>query len=468
MGKTTMSSLLADAAQLRHINVGDVVKEKNFYDGWDENLECHFINENQVMERENLDEFLKLTKTIDWITGDETAPINNKVVVKIKREMILQTIGIGTVCSGYCLVALSLQVRYSLTETESVGEEVALKKWNRSTLKRQTYAKKIILNIFVLPMMQIWPLSIIQLHLMMQRRSLMRNPFICDHTSELDQAESEAHDQQLIDRVQLYESKLNSSMTCVDELVYIMGGYDGSTWLPSLESYSPSKETVRSHMPMSCIRAYASATVFYGHIYIFGGGNGVDLDVWYDSAAVVQLKAFNGAVVSDDKNLSDLNVEKTKLLQKILVYVALVICSFVDLNPNMYERAQVYSNTVEFSLPSGDTYTTNLSSSEKDHVSITGLHWHQKAIVSVTEASGLTWLRAAGGRANSGVVKKTRTHDRAVRAISVPKANAELQVNLNVSQKDDSHLIFFFLIVLLELGCACFLIFKVMNAKWDM
>ncbi|KAF6159010.1 hypothetical protein GIB67_042091 [Kingdonia uniflora] len=44
-GKTTMSSLLADTAQLRHINVIDVVKEKNLYDGWDENLECHFINE---------------------------------------------------------------------------------------------------------------------------------------------------------------------------------------------------------------------------------------------------------------------------------------------------------------------------------------------------------------------------------------------------------------------------------------
>ncbi|KAF6146675.1 hypothetical protein GIB67_008961 [Kingdonia uniflora] len=36
-GKYTMSSLLADAAQLCHINVGDVVKEKNLYDGWDEN-----------------------------------------------------------------------------------------------------------------------------------------------------------------------------------------------------------------------------------------------------------------------------------------------------------------------------------------------------------------------------------------------------------------------------------------------
>ncbi|KAF6144525.1 hypothetical protein GIB67_023971 [Kingdonia uniflora] len=35
-----------------------------------------------VMERENLDGFLKLTKTIDWITGNEIAPINNKVVIK--------------------------------------------------------------------------------------------------------------------------------------------------------------------------------------------------------------------------------------------------------------------------------------------------------------------------------------------------------------------------------------------------
>ncbi|KAF6149256.1 hypothetical protein GIB67_026112 [Kingdonia uniflora] len=51
-GKTTMSSLLADAAQLRHINVGDVVKEKNLYDGWDKNLECHFINEDLKLYEE--------------------------------------------------------------------------------------------------------------------------------------------------------------------------------------------------------------------------------------------------------------------------------------------------------------------------------------------------------------------------------------------------------------------------------
>ncbi|KAF6166176.1 hypothetical protein GIB67_023886 [Kingdonia uniflora] len=50
-GKTTMSPLLADVAQLRHVNVGDVVKEKNLYDGWDENLKCNFIKEDLVCTR---------------------------------------------------------------------------------------------------------------------------------------------------------------------------------------------------------------------------------------------------------------------------------------------------------------------------------------------------------------------------------------------------------------------------------
>ncbi|KAF6156641.1 hypothetical protein GIB67_017777 [Kingdonia uniflora] len=118
----------------------------------------------------------------------------------------------------------------------------------------------------------------------------------------------------------------------------------------------------------------------------------VEITALVTESTVVQLKAFNGAIVSDDNNLSDLNVEKTKLLQKILVYVVSVICSFVDLNPNVYERAQVYTNTVESFLPSGDAYTTNPSSSGKDHVFATGLHWHQKAIISVMEAGGLTWL----------------------------------------------------------------------------
>ncbi|KAF5751526.1 adenylate kinase isoenzyme 6 [Tripterygium wilfordii] len=49
-GKTTMSSALAEASQLRHINIGELVKEKNLHDGWDEQFECHVINEDLVCD----------------------------------------------------------------------------------------------------------------------------------------------------------------------------------------------------------------------------------------------------------------------------------------------------------------------------------------------------------------------------------------------------------------------------------
>lgn len=49
-GKTTMCTALAEATQLRHINIGDLVREKNLHDGWDAELECHVINEDLVMQ----------------------------------------------------------------------------------------------------------------------------------------------------------------------------------------------------------------------------------------------------------------------------------------------------------------------------------------------------------------------------------------------------------------------------------
>ena len=51
----------------------------------------------------------------------------------------------------------------------------------------------------------------------------------------------------------------------------------------------------------------------------------------------------------------------------------------------------------------------------------------------------LTWINIfncrlrAAGRANGDGTKKTRTHDRAPRAVPAPEANAELQANLDVS-----------------------------------
>ncbi|PIA26104.1 hypothetical protein AQUCO_10000040v1 [Aquilegia coerulea] len=50
VGKTTTSSLLADSTQLRHINIGELVKQKNLHDGWDDEFDCHIINEDLVCD----------------------------------------------------------------------------------------------------------------------------------------------------------------------------------------------------------------------------------------------------------------------------------------------------------------------------------------------------------------------------------------------------------------------------------
>lgn len=86
----------------------------------------------EVMESDDESGLLKLAKAYEWVLGDETAPINKKAGVKewqndsdqrkrlnilrydaIKREMMLLNIGIGTVCSAFCLLAFSIQVAVS-------------------------------------------------------------------------------------------------------------------------------------------------------------------------------------------------------------------------------------------------------------------------------------------------------------------------------------------------------------------
>ncbi|KAE9463369.1 hypothetical protein C3L33_04733, partial [Rhododendron williamsianum] len=86
----------------------------------------------EVLEDENEGGFLKLTRTLEWIAGDNSAPVNKKMTAMelqndrertkmlnllryeaLKREMMLLTAGIGTVCSGYCLVVFSVQASLS-------------------------------------------------------------------------------------------------------------------------------------------------------------------------------------------------------------------------------------------------------------------------------------------------------------------------------------------------------------------
>ncbi|KAL5579764.1 hypothetical protein UlMin_012206 [Ulmus minor] len=86
----------------------------------------------QILERNDEGGFLKLSRTLEWVSGDSTAPVNKKAAAKalqddrerrkrlnlleyeaLKRELFLLSIGIGTACCGYCLITLSLQAAIS-------------------------------------------------------------------------------------------------------------------------------------------------------------------------------------------------------------------------------------------------------------------------------------------------------------------------------------------------------------------
>ncbi|KAE8037398.1 hypothetical protein FH972_009987 [Carpinus fangiana] len=86
----------------------------------------------QVLEGDNDGGFLKLSRTNEWVSGDNSAPVNKKAIAKalrddserrkklnllqyeaIKREMMLLSVGIGTACCGYCLIVFSVQTAIS-------------------------------------------------------------------------------------------------------------------------------------------------------------------------------------------------------------------------------------------------------------------------------------------------------------------------------------------------------------------
>ncbi|KAG6414740.1 hypothetical protein SASPL_122114 [Salvia splendens] len=97
-------------------NFEEVSDDKNF-------------NAQQAFEEGSEGGFLKLKRTSEWLMGDtDSAPMNKKMTMKevadesekrkrlnflryeaLKRELLLLTVAIGTACSGYCLVTLSVQ-----------------------------------------------------------------------------------------------------------------------------------------------------------------------------------------------------------------------------------------------------------------------------------------------------------------------------------------------------------------------
>lgn len=124
---------------------------------------------------------------------------------------------------------------------------------------------------------------------------------------------------------------------------------------------------------------------------VFGYYGGIQKLTALMKAAVVQLKTITSAL-SADESLSNSITEKIGILQKILVQVVSIICSFINLSSNVYEKAKLYSNNLEFSIPTGGATSNESYSGIEVPVFEVRLRWHQKAVVSVMEAGGLNWL----------------------------------------------------------------------------
>ncbi|KAG8067284.1 hypothetical protein GUJ93_ZPchr0005g14770 [Zizania palustris] len=87
---------------------------------------------------------------------------------------------------------------------------------------------------------------------------------------------------QLEYRIDELQFKLDSSLSLLGGAcntldkpsIFLIGGYNGVTWLSSLDSFSPEKDVLVPLTPMSSARSYASVAALDGCIFVFGGGDG--------------------------------------------------------------------------------------------------------------------------------------------------------------------------------------------------
>ncbi|KAL5229543.1 hypothetical protein ABZP36_028319 [Zizania latifolia] len=94
--------------------------------------------------------------------------------------------------------------------------------------------------------------------------------------------ESGTEVRQLEYRIGELQFKLDSSMSLIGGAcntldkpsIFLIGGYNGVTWLSSLDSFSPEKDILVHLTPMSSARSYASVSVLDGCIFVFGGRDG--------------------------------------------------------------------------------------------------------------------------------------------------------------------------------------------------
>lgn len=64
----------------------------------------------------------------------------------------------------------------------------------------------------------------------------------------------------------------------INDSVVIVGGFNGSSWLPSLNFYFSSEDCVETLSPMTFPRSHASAVKLNGELFVLGG---VHNDVYF-------------------------------------------------------------------------------------------------------------------------------------------------------------------------------------------
>lgn len=70
------------------------------------------------------------------------------------------------------------------------------------------------------------------------------------------------------------------------ESIYLVGGYDGESWLSTLDSYFPFEDVIKSFKPMKSVRSYASVAWLNSELYVFGGGDG---SMWYNTGINIRF-----------------------------------------------------------------------------------------------------------------------------------------------------------------------------------
>ncbi|KAL6653429.1 hypothetical protein ACP70R_009007 [Stipagrostis hirtigluma subsp. patula] len=65
-----------------------------------------------------------------------------------------------------------------------------------------------------------------------------------------------------------------------EDVIYLVGGFDGFSFLTSLDSFSPSLDVLTPLKPMTVGKSYASTVSLDGKIFVLGGGDGA---CWFDT-----------------------------------------------------------------------------------------------------------------------------------------------------------------------------------------